>query len=149
MCVTGISMMIYRLHGADFDKVIARIGLTVNQDNRVFGEEVFWLGNGHYRYGPYPVDASEVPLRQTIDMIRKYDFDYVIRSAWLFNTSHGVASPPCYMPSFRPSIIIDEVCKQFGTKVDEFRDPYFGPFEIYKLDWDISYKGEDYKSELN
>ncbi len=149
MCITGISLMIYRLRGADFDKVIARVASIINRDDRVFGEEMFWLGNDYYHYGPFPVDASVIPFRQTIDMIRKYNFDYAIRSAWSFSSSHGVASPPSYMPSFRPSIVIDEVCKQFGTKVDEFRDPYFGPFEIYKLNWDISYKGEDYDSGLN
>jgi hypothetical protein len=28
------------------------------------------------------------------------------------------------------------VCRKFGTKVDEFYDPYYGPIEIYKLHWD-------------
>jgi hypothetical protein len=136
MCVTAISMMIYRLRGADFDKVITRIASTVGQNDSLYGEGIFWLGHNRYRYGPYPVDAGAVPLRQTVDMIRKYRFDYAIRGAWSFASSYGVASPPTVMPDFRPSLTIDQVCERFGTKVDAFRDPYFGPIEIYKLNWD-------------
>jgi hypothetical protein len=136
MCFTAIEMMIYRLHGADFEKVIARVASTVGRENSVYGEGIFWLGHDRYRYGPYPVDASTVPLRQTVDMIRKHRFDYAIRGAWSFASSYGAASPPADMPAFRPTLTIDQVCERFGTKVDEFRDPYFGPIEIYKLNWD-------------
>jgi len=143
ICISAISIMFHRLRGADFDKVVARVASVVDRDDRVFGEGIFWLGYEHYRYGPYPVDTTVMPYRQTVDMIRKHHFDYAIRSAWLFNTSHGVASPPVDMPAFRPSLTLDEVCKRFGTKIDEFRDPYFGPFEIYKLDWDMSSDSKD------
>jgi hypothetical protein len=136
MCITAVSLMIYRLRGADFEKVIARVASTVGRESSVYGEGIFWLGRNHYRYGPYPVDASAVPLRQTVDMIRKHRFDYAIRAAWSFASSYSVASPPAAMPDFRPSLTIDQVCERFGTKVDEFRDPYFGPIEIYKLNWD-------------
>ncbi len=135
MCITAISMMIYRLRGADFEKVVTRVASTVSRENSVYGEGIFWLGHNRYHYGPYPVDASTVPLRQTVDMIRKYRFDYAIRGAWSFASSYGVASPPANMPDFRPQLTIDQVCEKFGTKVDEFRDPYFGPIEIYKLNW--------------
>ena len=136
MCVAAISMMIYRLRRADFDKVIIRIASTVSKDDSVYGEGIFWLGHNRYRYGPYPVDASAVPLRQTVDMIRKHRFDYAIRGAWSFASSYGIASPPINMPGFRRQLTIDQVCERFGTKVDVFRDPYFGPIEIYKLNWD-------------
>lgn len=136
MCITAISMMIYRLHGADFEKVITRIASTIGRENSVYGEGIFWLGHDRYHYGPYPVDASTIPLRQTVDMIRKYRFDYAIRAAWSFASSYGVASPPVAMPDFHLSLTIDQVCERFGTKVDEFRDPYFGPIEVYKLNWD-------------
>jgi hypothetical protein len=135
MCISAISMMIYRLRGADFEKVLTRVASTVGRQTRVYGEGIFWLGHNHYRYGPYPVDSSAVPLRQTVDMIRKYRFDYAIRAAWSFASSYSVATPPANMPDFRPSLTIDQVCERFGTKVDEFRDPYFGPIEIYKLNW--------------
>jgi hypothetical protein len=136
ICVTGISLMFYHLRGADFDRVLDRIVMVVGKEDRVYGEPLLWLGHGRYRYGPYPRDFSVYPWRPTIDMIRKHHFDYAIRSAWTFGSSYGVASPPADMPNFRPDNMIDQVCKQFGTKVAEFRDPYFGPFEIYKLDWD-------------
>jgi hypothetical protein len=136
MCITAILLMIYRLRGADFDKVITRVASTVGRQTRVYGEGIFWLGHNRYHYGPYPVDSSVVPLRQTVDMIRRHRFDYAIRAAWSFASSYGIATPPANMPDFRPSSTIDQVCKRFGTKVDEFRDPYFGPIEIYKLNWD-------------
>lgn len=136
MCVTAISLMFYHLRGADFDSVVDRIAMVVDKEDRVYGDQLLWLGHGRYRYGPFPIDSSVIPWRPTIDMVREHHFDYAVRSAWLFSSSHGVASPPTDMPDFRPDDMIDEVCRQFGTKVDEFRDPYFGPFEIYKLDWD-------------
>jgi hypothetical protein len=71
-------------------------------------------------------------------MVRKYKFDYAVRSAWMFNTSHGISSPPAEMPEWRPDYTIDIICRDYGTKVSEFRDPYLGPFEIYKLNWESS-----------
>ena len=110
-----------------------------DREDRVYGAGIFWMGHDRYRYGPFPVDSSVIPFRQTIDMVRKHHFDYAVRTAWLFGSSHGVASPPVDMPDFRPLYTLDQVCKQFGTKVDEFCDPYFGPVEIYKLNWDKSF----------
>jgi len=134
MCVVGISLMFYRLHDADFDRVVERIGQVVNREDHVYGEKILWLGHDRYTYGPFPVDYTVKPWRQTVDMVCKYHYDYAVRSAWRFCTSHGISSPPSAMPEFRANHTIDEVCRRYGAKVDEFRDPYFGPFEIYKLD---------------
>jgi hypothetical protein len=56
-----------------------------------------------------------------------------VRSAWLFSSSFGVSSPPRDMPPIREDLVLDKVCERYGTRVDSFRDPYFGPFEIYRL----------------
>lgn len=135
VCVAAISMLLYRLHGADFTRVVNRIASVAGGEDSVYGQEVLWIGHNRYRYGPFPLDASTVPFGQTIDMVRKHHFNYAVRSGWTFGSSYGVARPPSEMPSFRTTNPIDNVCKQFGTKVDEFYDPYFGPFEIYKLNW--------------
>jgi hypothetical protein len=135
MCIAGTFLMFYRLRGADFNRVVERIASVVGREDRVYGQEVLWIGHDRYHCGPYPIDTSVRPFRQTIDMIHKYHFDYAIRSAWTFVASYGISSPPAKMPDFRSSNTIDMVCKQFGTKVAEFYDPYFGPFEIYKLNW--------------
>jgi hypothetical protein len=145
ICVTAISIMFYRLGGADFMNVVNRIASVVGRQDRVYGEVMFWLGHDRYHYGPFPVDSSVIPLRQTTDMVRKHHFDYAVRTAWSFSSSYGVASPPADMPAFRPSYTIDQVCSQFGTKVDEFRDPYFGPVEIYKLNWGNNSNSESKK----
>jgi hypothetical protein len=145
MCITAISIMFYRLRGADFTMVIDRVASVVGREYRVYGAGIFWMGHDRYRYGPFPVDSSVIPFRQTIDMVRKHHFDYAVRSAWLFSSSHGVASPPVDMPDFRPSYTLDQVCKRFGTKIDEFRDPYFGPVETYRLNWDNDSDSESKK----
>lgn len=135
MCVAAVSLMFYKLREADFTRVVERIASVADREDRVFGTIVLWIGHDRYYYGPFPIDASMTPFRQTPDMIRKYDFDYAVRSAWTFNSSYGVASPPARMPDFRLWHPVDAVCEQYGTKVDEFYDPDFGPFEIYKLNW--------------
>ncbi len=141
--IAAISLLFYRLHGADFDRVLDRIASVVGKEGHVYGEKLLWMGHDRYRYGPFPADYSVTPWRQTIEMVRKHRFDYAVRSAWSFRSSYGVALPPAVMPDFRPHYTIDQVCKQFGTKIDEFRDPYFGPFEIYNLNWDNNSDSEN------
>ena len=91
-----------------------------------------------YHYGPFPIpypwqDAANVG--PTLEAARRYHFDYAVRSAWTFTQSYGVSAPPATMPAWRPAYPVDEVCSTLGTRVAAFRDPYFGPFEIYKLNW--------------
>jgi len=145
MSIMAISIMFYYLRGADFTKVLDRIASVVDRKDRIYGEAILWMGHDRYHYGPFPIDSSAFPFQQTVDMVRKYHFDYAVRSAWIFDSSYGVALPPADMPDFRPYYTIDQVCKQFGTKVYEFRDPYFGPFEIYKLNWDNDSNAESKK----
>jgi hypothetical protein len=145
MCITAISLMFYRLHGADFDRVLDRIASVVGREGHVYGEKLLWMGNDRYRYGPFPVDYTVKPWQQTVDMVRKYHFEYAVRTAWSYGSSYGTDSPPATMPDFRPNYTVDQVCKRFGTKIDEFRDPYFGPFEIYKLNWD---NNSDFENKL-
>ena len=146
MCVAAISAMFYYLRGADFTKVLDRIASVVNREDHIYGERILWIGHDRYHYGPFPVDYSVTPWRQPIEEVRKHHFDYAVRSVWTFDGSAGISSPPTKMPDFRSYYTIDQVCKRFGTKIDEFYDPYFGPFEIYKLDnWGDGSNSEDKK----
>lgn len=140
MSCAAISIMFYRLHKADLYKLLDRIASVVNRQDRVYGEMIFWMERDRYRYGPFPTEIRDGTWKQDVEMVIKHRFDYAVRTAWLWGSSHGVASPPANMPAFRPSYTLDQVCSQFGTKIDEFRDPYFGPVEIYKLNWDDNSK---------
>ena len=136
MCVVAISIVFYRLRGADFARVIDRVASVVGPGSSVYGEHIFWVGYERYRYGPYLVTYKPISLRRAIDVVRKHRFDYAVRTAWLFKSPTGIAEPPPSMPDFRRGYPLDHVCQMFGTKIDEFRDPYYGPVEIYKLTWD-------------
>lgn len=133
--VAGISLLFYRLAGADFDNVVDNIATVVDKDSSVYGEKMLWWGHNSFHYGPFTADYTVQPWQQTIEMVRKHRFDYAVRSAWTFGTSHGIAKAPDKMPDFRPNYMVDQVCMKYGTKIHEFYDPYFGAFEVYKLDW--------------
>jgi hypothetical protein len=136
ICVTSIFMFFYHLRGADYTKVLDRIAMVLGPEDHVYGEKMLWLGHDRYRYGPFTADYTVRPWKQTVAMVRKHKFDYAVRSAWQFGSSYGLAKPPDDMPEIRFMYTIDVVCRTFGTKIDEFHDPYFGPYEIYKLNWD-------------
>jgi hypothetical protein len=134
--IGGIGLRFYRLRGADFGKVVDRVASVVDPESRVFGDPIFWLGHDRYRYGPYLITYEKIPLQEIIRRVRKHDFDYAIRTAWLINPPKGIGPPPRLMPEFRRESLGDHLCRLFGTKTDEFYDPYYGPIEIYKLNWD-------------
>ena len=125
--------MFHRFRGADFNRVVNRVARVVGSDSRIYGQPILWLGHNQYQYGPYVIFDGPTPVREAIDAVFKHRFDYVVRSAWLFKSSHGISKPPKAMPAFRERCLLDHLSCRFGTKVDEFWDPHFGPFEIYKV----------------
>jgi len=133
----AIGLMFHRLRGADFTRVVDRIASVTGSEDRVIGDLAFWMSKGKLNYGPFPLTHEWV---QTVDMVRPHGFRYAVRAAWRFGTSHGVSVPPEKMPDWRDEKdrAIDDICRQFGRKVDAFRDPHFGPIEIYELDWSAS-----------
>jgi hypothetical protein len=133
VCVVAISLMFHRFRGADFNRVVNRIASVVGSESRVYGQPILWVGHNQYQYGPFVFFDGPTPADEAINAVFKHRFDYVIRSAWLFRSSYGIAKPPKAMPPFRKDCILDQLSFRFGTKIDEFRDPHFGPFEIYKL----------------
>lgn len=133
VCLAAIGVMFQRLRGADLTPVLDRVAAVTGPDARVYGEMYLWMGRDRFRYGPFPIDEPWVSV--STDSVRRHRFEYGVRPAWRFSSSHGVSTPPATMPDWRPEYIVDEVCRTFGTKVAAFRDPYFGPMEIYRLDW--------------
>lgn len=130
--VGAIGLMFHRLRDADVTRVFDRIASVTGPDARVYGEIMLWMGGGRYRYGPFPIDSQ---WAATIEMIRPFDFDYVVRGAWNWGASHGVSLPPKVMPPTRPDVPYDPVAAMYGTRVDQFYDPHYGMIEIYKIDW--------------
>ncbi|MFA5238666.1 MAG: glycosyltransferase family 39 protein [Phycisphaerae bacterium] len=136
ICFTFIGLMFYHLRKADFTKVVNRVASAVGPGSRVYGDPIFWVGHDRYQYGPHIINYEGLFLLDAVEMIRKYNFDYAVRTAWLVSPPRGFANSPRSMPGFRNHSLTDIVCQRFGTKIDEFYDPYYGPIEIYKLDWD-------------
>ncbi len=91
------------------------------------------MGRDLYHYGPFYGYDPHLRKR-SIELVRQAGFDYVVRSAWSFDSSGGVSRPPQSMPPFREDAI-DQLCEQYGVKLDEFHDPNFGPIEVYRLEW--------------
>jgi hypothetical protein len=134
MSAAGIGLMVYRVRDADLDRVAARISGITGPQARVYGEQLFWLvQDGRFRYGPYPLDYR---WQATVEDVGRHRFDYAVRAAWKFDASRGIDVPPTTMPAWRPDYVVDEVCRQRGSLVASFRDPDFGPIEVYRLRWD-------------
>jgi len=131
-----IGLVFYRLRGADFTRVVNRVALMVGPESRVYGDPIFWVGHNKYQYGPWLWVNDPITLGQAVEWAFKHRFDYAIRTSWLVSPPRGFAQPPWSMPDFRKGELGDHLCQIFGTKIDEFYDPYYGPIEIYKLDWD-------------
>jgi hypothetical protein len=134
-CIAAVALMLCCLRRADFTKVTDRVASVVGPQSSVYGDPIFWIGHDRYQYGPYPAMYGGVRVREAIEIVRKHDFDYVIRTSWRC-VPLGIGAPPRSMPDFRKDFLCDHICRRFGTKVDEFYDPYYGPIEIYRLEWD-------------
>jgi hypothetical protein len=136
LSIVAVSMMFYYLHNADFDKVISRITSVVNKDDRILGNLMLWMGHDRYDFCPIYFNYNMTDTTdEQIKIARLHNVNYTVRTCWGLNASYGIASPPDKMSEFIPGNPFDQICKRFGKKVCEFRDPYFGPFEIYKIDW--------------
>jgi 4-amino-4-deoxy-L-arabinose transferase-like glycosyltransferase len=136
--IAAIGLMFDYYRDADLTRMINRVASVVSPESRLYGSPIFWMGHKQYRYGPWPltpVPHKRISLATGIEMVRKHRFDYAVRTAW-YVIIDQVLRPPASMPDFKDDLLVDQVCRIFGTKVDEFYDPYYGPIEIYKLDWD-------------
>lgn len=151
-CISGIVLLFYCFWGADVYKVTNRVASVVEPDSRIYGDPMLWFGNDKYKYGPwlYISENEPITLGEAVDWASKRRFDYVVRTAWKTIAPQGIVLPPRLMPDFHVGNLRDHLCRRYGTKVDEFYDPYYGPIEIYRLDWDrrIGYPGQAGPSNL-
>jgi 4-amino-4-deoxy-L-arabinose transferase-like glycosyltransferase len=129
----AIGILLVRLGGADFDRVIDKVAAVTGPEAKVYGEFILWMGKpvGKLNYGYYPLTCD---WRQTLEMVKSEQYDYAVRSLH-FGSSGGISRPAEVLPNWRDETM-DILCRQYGTKVASFYDPYFGPFEIYKLNWE-------------
>jgi len=136
-CIFAIGLLFHRFLGADFDKVINQVASVVEPNSRVYGDPVLWFGHERYQYGPwlYIPENETITLRAAINWAAKHRFDYAVRTAWKATIPMGIQLPPRSMPDLKDGFLGDYICRIFGTKVEEFYDPYYGAMEIYKLDW--------------
>lgn len=132
--LSAIGFVFYRLRGADINKVMNRAASAIEPGSRVQGDPIFWVGHEKYRYGPWWM-IDEVRINTVVNWMIRNHFDYQIRTAWKLVEFRGINEPPESMPDFDEFLAEDIICRHYGTKVDEFRDPYYGPIEIYKLHW--------------
>ena len=141
-CISGIVLLFYYFWGADVYKVINRVASVVEPGSRIYGDPMLWFGNDKYNYGPwlYISENEPITLREAVDWASKHRFDYVVRTAWKTTAPQGIVRPPRLMPDFHVGNLRDHLCKIFGTKVDEFYDPYYGPIEIYRLNWNRPFR---------
>jgi hypothetical protein len=129
--LAAIGILVYKLHNADFDKVINRVASVTGPKSKIYGQMAFWMGREKLNYGPFPLDYK---WEQSMEMVERQRFDYAVRCGGVFASSGGIRQPPQTMPPFGKDTL-DKVCQTYGTLVDSFHDPYFGPVEIYRLDW--------------
>jgi hypothetical protein len=141
-CIAGIVLLFYYFWGADVYKVTNRVASVVEPDSRIYGDPMFWFRNDKYQYGPwlYISENEPITVREAVNWASKHRFDYAVRTAWKTTTPIGIERPPRLMPGFHTGKLCDHLCRLFGTKVDEFYDPYYGPIEIYRLDWNRPFR---------
>ncbi|MBN1787142.1 MAG: glycosyltransferase family 39 protein [Sedimentisphaerales bacterium] len=139
--LSPIAIMFYRLSGkGDFNHVIKEVTKVIEPGSKVDAISVFWIGHKKYEYGPYLMTYSgALSLKDALEWAYSQSFDYSIRTSWNGDPL-GFKKLPDNMPEFRPYYITDNICKMFGTKVHEFYSEYYGPMEIYKIDWSNAYK---------
>jgi len=137
-CIAGIVVFFWFFSGADVYKVVNRVALVVQPDSRVYGDPMLWFGNGKYQYGPwlYVSENERITVGEAVNWASRQRFDYAVRTAWKSTVPLGLVRPPRSMPDFDIRKLSDLLCRIYGTKVDEFYDPYYGPIEIYRLDWE-------------
>jgi hypothetical protein len=141
-CISAIALLFYRFSGADVYRVVYRVASVVEPDSQVYGDPMLWFGNEKYQYGPwlYISENEPITVREAVNWALKHRFDYAVRTAWKTTTPIGTERPPRLMPDFHTGKLCDHLCRIFGTKVDEFYDPYYGPIEIYRLDWNRPFR---------
>jgi hypothetical protein len=137
------AIILYKHHKADFGAVIDKAAKVVGSNAKISADPSFWIGHGKYIYGPYLI-VQQRDFLTTKDILQwaySQSFDYAIRTSW---DNNRISQLPKKLPDkvsdSRLVGVTDYICKKFGTKVSEFYDEYYGPVEIYKLDWSTAWK---------
>ncbi len=136
-----VMLLLYKQHDADFNRVVDEVAKVVGPKERVYADPIFWVGHDKYIYGPYFVETDvTMTLKDLLQWAYSQSFEYAVRTSWYIRPPQGFRKLPDKMPEFRSNVIADILCNKVGTKVYEFYDEYYGPVEIYKLDWSNAWK---------
>ena len=138
-----IMLLLYKQHGADFNRVIDEVAKVGGPKKRVYADPVFWVGHDRYIYGPYLIRYDyrtyfriNTAFKDRLQWAYSQSFDYVIRTSWDYGRPpQGFRKIPNKMPDLNNNDFSGFLCKRFGTKVYEFYNEQYGPVEIYKLNW--------------
>jgi 4-amino-4-deoxy-L-arabinose transferase-like glycosyltransferase len=139
--LTPIMILLYMQRKADFNIVVNKVAKVIGPDARLYADPIFWVGHDRYIYGPYLSSVDIMTSKKDLlEWAYSESIGYVARTAWGITPPRGFQKPSDKMPKFRPRWIADVLCEAVGVKVYEFYDEYYGPVEIYKLDWSKAWK---------
>jgi len=130
---------LFSLRNARFDKVVDKIAAVIEPGAKVYADPIFWFARDKLNYGPYLISFEKMKLKDYVRWWRSKRFEYVVRTSWYVGPPVWAQKPGEQMPDFRETSGCDNVCRLFGTKIEQFRDLYYGPIEIYELDWSRTY----------
>jgi 4-amino-4-deoxy-L-arabinose transferase-like glycosyltransferase len=141
---TGISAALvghtlFSLRNARLDKVADKIAAVIRPGAKVYADPIFWFARDKLNYGPYLISFERIAFRDYLQWYCSNRFEYAVRTSWYVGLPDWAQKPNERMPGLSETRFSDIVCRLFGTKIHEFYDPYYGPIEIYSLDWSKPY----------
>jgi 4-amino-4-deoxy-L-arabinose transferase-like glycosyltransferase len=135
-CIFTLGMYFYNLKDADLDRVIDRAAQIIDDpDGLVLADPVFFYGKEQLNYGPYFISYRPITLQEYYSWAKEHDFKYMIRPSWYPEPPLNSKPISTEMPYWRDNYLPDHLCRITGKKIGKFKDPVYGPFEVYKLDF--------------
>jgi hypothetical protein len=134
--LSAIMLVLYKQRGTNFNVIVNEVAKVVGPNKKIHADPVFWAGHNKYTYGPYLITYNVVKISEALQWAYSQSFEYAIRTSWDGSyPQQGIGKAPNNMPSFRPHLIGDTLCKMFGNKVYAFYNEDYGAIEIYKINW--------------
>jgi 4-amino-4-deoxy-L-arabinose transferase-like glycosyltransferase len=130
---------LFSLRNAKFGRVVDKIVAIIRPSARVHADPIFWFARDKLNYGPYPISFEGIAPMDYLQWYRSKRFEYIVRTYWYVGPPDWAQKPIERMPCLSETKFRDVICRLFGTKIYEFHDPYYGPIEIYSLDWSKPY----------
>lgn len=136
---TLVGHTLFSLCNAKFERVVDKIVAVIRPGAKVYADPIFWFERDKLNYGPYLISFEGITPRDYLQWYRSKRFEYVVRTYWYVGPPDWAQKPIERMSGLSETKFRDTICRLFGTKIHEFHDPYYGPIEIYSLDWSKPY----------